>query len=179
MSKAYWHPFSKSHRNFSMKSFQKCAVCSQAADKSCSGCKNVYYCSLNHQKEDWKRHKNSCAPYSVSTKDGVKVLILRRNVPQGTILLDETSIFHVPESNGIKVDSICLVCGLHMISATDSRCSICTWPVCGLNCEAVWSKCVDLVELFQFRCFFFSIRCTGTTNARFLRPVNSDTNRIC
>lgn len=118
-------------------SFQKCAVCSQQSIKSCSGCKNVYYCCYNHQKVDWKRHKDICAPYSVSIKDGRKVLILRKNVPPGAIIMDETPIFHVPESNGIRVNGVCVVCGLHMISSTVNRCSVCTWPVCGVDCESV------------------------------------------
>ncbi|KAI0035531.1 hypothetical protein K488DRAFT_82972 [Vararia minispora EC-137] len=28
--------------------------------KACSGCKNVWYCSPEHQRQDWKRHKHLC-----------------------------------------------------------------------------------------------------------------------
>jgi len=30
------------------------------ATKKCSGCNSVYYCSQEHQKEDWSRHKITC-----------------------------------------------------------------------------------------------------------------------
>lgn len=38
----------------------RCAVCSVPADKRCSKCHKVYYCSAEHQKQDWRRHRPSC-----------------------------------------------------------------------------------------------------------------------
>ena len=43
-----------------------CGYChnqeSQVSFKVCSGCRSVYYCSPEHQKEDWKKnHKAACA----------------------------------------------------------------------------------------------------------------------
>ena len=35
----------------------KCAVCNEPATKRCSRCKVTWYCSVEHQKQDWKRHK--------------------------------------------------------------------------------------------------------------------------
>jgi hypothetical protein len=38
-----------------------CAVCSQkGSGQRCSGCKNVFYCSPEHQKADWRRHRLAC-----------------------------------------------------------------------------------------------------------------------
>eukprot|EP00052_Salpingoeca_macrocollata_P023442 m.205937 g.205937 ORF g.205937 m.205937 type:complete len:598 (+) comp22029_c0_seq5:2577-4370(+) len=41
-----------------------CQVCFQTQDTAailrCSGCKCVAYCSKEHQKDDWARHKNAC-----------------------------------------------------------------------------------------------------------------------
>lgn len=40
-----------------------CGVCG-ATDgdlKRCSGCKGIWYCSREHQKADWKRHKRECS----------------------------------------------------------------------------------------------------------------------
>lgn len=36
-----------------------CLVCGQLG-KLCTGCRTVAYCSKEHQKQDWKRHKSDC-----------------------------------------------------------------------------------------------------------------------
>lgn len=38
----------------------KCNVCKQDASSRCSACHQVYYCSGEHQKSDWKFHKVTC-----------------------------------------------------------------------------------------------------------------------
>ena len=39
----------------------KCAICSEPADKRCQQCKSVWYCSRDHQVADWKGgHKKRC-----------------------------------------------------------------------------------------------------------------------
>ena len=40
---------------------QNCAVCHINAKNTCSKCRSVYYCSKQHQKQDWKTHKKECA----------------------------------------------------------------------------------------------------------------------
>ena len=37
----------------------KCALCGAPATKRCSRCKITWYCSVEHQKQDWKRHKKA------------------------------------------------------------------------------------------------------------------------
>jgi ankyrin repeat protein len=37
-----------------------CAKCGKLAVNRCSGCQKVYYCSKDHQMQDWKIHKNNC-----------------------------------------------------------------------------------------------------------------------
>ena len=37
-----------------------CNVCGKDATKFCSRCKLVYYCCVEHQKSDWKKHKKTC-----------------------------------------------------------------------------------------------------------------------
>lgn len=39
-----------------------CAVCNNQTHRRCSRCLNIYYCSTEHQRQDWKRHKSECAP---------------------------------------------------------------------------------------------------------------------
>ena len=44
-------------------SSKKCAVCGKTEGlMACSRCKTTMYCSPQHQKEDWKRHKPLCKP---------------------------------------------------------------------------------------------------------------------
>jgi len=37
-----------------------CIICNQPTEKRCSGCKDVSYCSTEHQKEHWRNHKQEC-----------------------------------------------------------------------------------------------------------------------
>lgn len=43
----------------------KCYVCQTWSSLKCSNCVNIYYCSVAHQKQDWKRHKLECHPFEV------------------------------------------------------------------------------------------------------------------
>lgn len=45
--------------------FSKCAVCSIESKMKCSNCANVFYCSVAHQKDNWKAHKKECYPIQV------------------------------------------------------------------------------------------------------------------
>ncbi|KAI8116489.1 Zinc finger MYND domain-containing protein 10 like protein [Lucilia cuprina] len=38
----------------------KCANCLGEAEKKCSNCKNIYYCSRKCQLDDWTQHKHNC-----------------------------------------------------------------------------------------------------------------------
>eukprot|EP01084_Bolivina_argentea_P128994 227901_1 len=42
------------------KIYRTCAVCTASANKRCSGCKRVYYCSEQCQSNHWKQHKKEC-----------------------------------------------------------------------------------------------------------------------
>lgn len=43
------------------KGVKRCHVCGLRADKLCSACRGVSYCSRVHQKEDWRAgHKHQC-----------------------------------------------------------------------------------------------------------------------
>lgn len=43
-----------------------CEICGVPANLKCSNCKNVIYCSKEHQKAHWKKcHKNECKCYEV------------------------------------------------------------------------------------------------------------------
>src|SRR3989338_1263566 len=37
-----------------------CQVCDADATSRCAACKEVFYCSVDHQRSDWKDHKEDC-----------------------------------------------------------------------------------------------------------------------
>ena len=41
-------------------SIQSCEICHKKSDMRCSRCHSVFYCSADHQKQDWKQHKVKC-----------------------------------------------------------------------------------------------------------------------
>ena len=39
----------------------KCEICNSKLNLSfCGRCKSIYYCSKEHQKQDWPEHKKNC-----------------------------------------------------------------------------------------------------------------------
>jgi hypothetical protein len=38
----------------------KCIICQKVTERYCSQCKLVYYCSKEHQLQDWKNHRTYC-----------------------------------------------------------------------------------------------------------------------
>ena len=60
----------------SLLNVNECAVtkCPNFANKRCSRCKSVYYCSVEHQKEHWVNHKSLCIiPITASSSSSKKI----------------------------------------------------------------------------------------------------------
>lgn len=50
------------------KPMDNCPVCKKLSTLKCSNCVKVFYCSVEHQRQDWKRHKHNCRPFEVINK---------------------------------------------------------------------------------------------------------------
>lgn len=48
------------------KAIDYCFVCKELSSLKCSNCVKVFYCSSQHQRQDWKRHKRECRPFKVN-----------------------------------------------------------------------------------------------------------------
>ncbi|CAH8639258.1 unnamed protein product [Heterobilharzia americana] len=68
-----------------------CPTCGCKANKTCSKCKTVCYCSKVHQVLDWKRHKSECGSKCESRCDAMKLLFERN-----TFLLPEYRLCSEP-----------------------------------------------------------------------------------
>lgn len=86
-----------------------CVICNIDASLKCQGCQSVTYCSVEHQKNHWKSHKNDCKPYEVifhlqkkithflsikylqitSSPELNRFIRASRDIPAGTIIFTE------------------------------------------------------------------------------------------
>ncbi|VDC04686.1 unnamed protein product [Peniophora sp. CBMAI 1063] len=67
-----------------------CASGATANDlRVCAKCRNVWYCSAEHQRQDWKRHKAMCASHQAAQQTGASVSasLVQRGYPESRVLL--------------------------------------------------------------------------------------------
>ena len=111
----------------------ECPICQKEATRVCSGCHCVFYCSAEHQKEDWKFHKANCRPYIIKRNELYgRYCVAARDLPQGTIIMSEGPLVVGPKRSSLP---ICLGC--HKRVDGSYRCTKCTFPLCGPECEEV------------------------------------------
>lgn len=46
-----------------------CVVCRAETNLGCERCRNVYYCSREHQQQHWRTHHSTCAAFAATTND--------------------------------------------------------------------------------------------------------------
>ncbi|XP_059479054.1 SET domain-containing protein SmydA-8-like [Neocloeon triangulifer] len=116
-----------------MSSEGKCAVCFIEAAQQCAGCKAVYYCGREHQKQHWGRHRFECRPVKVA-EDSVqgRYLVATKNISQGDLIFTDSPLLIGPKM--VCTSPVCLGC--HQLAAVDCPCPGCGWPLCSLNCAS-------------------------------------------
>jgi len=107
-----------------------CAHCSGPANQRCTGCHITFYCSRDHQKQHWKKHKSSCCAYKVcfSTEIG-RYLVATRDLKPGEMVVSETPLVIGPMAVTVP---ICLAC--YKVSDGKFSCPKCGWPMCNATC---------------------------------------------
>jgi hypothetical protein len=75
-----------------------CFVCDSLGTKVCSKCKIAHYCSSEHQKEDWKRHKLECAV--ITNKSAEFSAIMKANKCRVAEGKNKLPVYSVREARG-------------------------------------------------------------------------------
>lgn len=113
---------------------QECGVCKKIATQCCSNCNQIYYCSREHQKMDWRNHKSKCTPYKIEVNNLLgRHLIATRNIKAGDVIMKKSPLIIGPKTACLP---LCLGCH-KTISVINNiyRCSKCNWPMCDSICE--------------------------------------------
>ncbi|XP_017892836.1 SET domain-containing protein SmydA-8-like [Ceratina calcarata] len=115
-----------------------CSVCNEPAAFKCSGCKQQFYCKKEHQRLDWPKHKLKCLAFEIRESPELgRYLIASRDLNPGDSILSETPLVWGP---ALRTDQrICVGCG-RKCTKTDTRCMICLWPACDVNCTGLRDK---------------------------------------
>jgi hypothetical protein len=140
----------------------KCAVCKKSATQTCSACGQVFYCAREHQKQDWKQHKNFCVPFKITTDEVLgRCVVATRNLRPGEVLMKQSPLILGPK---VVSAPLCLSCHkkLNLEEKARYECDKCKWPLCGQECEAS--------PLHRAECQVFA-------QAGFVPTVKSDNSR--
>ena len=110
-----------------------CAVCKKEAALRCSNCKGQFYCTKDHQRDDWQRHKSTCRAWEIKENSELgKHLISTRDLNPGDLIISELPIVFGPAPH--TDERVCVGCGSRHIPA---RCLGCSWPACRIDCAGL------------------------------------------
>ncbi|KAJ8923003.1 hypothetical protein NQ315_001551 [Exocentrus adspersus] len=135
-----------------------CEVCRGEAERRCSACKLVFYCSAEHQKEHWKEHRDACRPYEVCSSGQLgRYLKAKRDLhPSDVIFIDSPLVFG-PKPHRIAEGAFpCVGCCRLLDDQTCARCPCCFWPVCSLDCTGLKTP-----QLHGFECNVLKLKPPG------------------
>ncbi|CAG7732485.1 unnamed protein product [Allacma fusca] len=105
-------------------------------------CKRVSYCSREHLKEDWGKHRDrDCFPAVIlSKRSGGFAVTATRQLLEGQKIIREKPLVLVPFlkfNSGVRSPTpvLCLGCCRILPPTSDYHCSVCKWDLCGVDCE--------------------------------------------
>ncbi|XP_029037775.1 SET domain-containing protein SmydA-8-like isoform X2 [Osmia bicornis bicornis] len=156
-----------------------CAVCGKETIHKCSACGNAYYCSKQHQKEDWKRHAQSCRAFKLAESPTLgRYYVAARNIKVGEIVLkDDLPLVAGPMHNSLPV---CLGCYTELHENNAVPCTKCGWPLCsnckdhGTECDFTSSRRDDKVSITEFGYPHPTYQCINVIRALSLRNNNAE-----
>nr|XP_033204798.1 SET domain-containing protein SmydA-8-like isoform X1 [Bombus vancouverensis nearcticus] len=160
-----------------MESQTTCAICGKNAIHKCSACGNVYYCSKQHQKEDWRNHAKACKSFKLAEDSLLgRHCIATRNIKVGEIVLkDDEPLIAGPMYNCAPV---CLRCYTVLNETIAVACEKCGWPLCqdckdhGLECNFSSSRRDHKVSITEFGHPHPSYQCITVIRALASKDVN-------
>ncbi|CAL8092384.1 unnamed protein product [Orchesella dallaii] len=139
---------------------EKCSVCGKPASKKCSGCSLAFYCSSQHQRADWSRHKIDCYPYSIKPMEGQVglCLVAEKWLPADTITVGEYPLVIFQDHSEFTGEGLqklleisksylynCPGCSTGKIPIISQgkvhKCSGCGVPLCSPGCETNPEHC--------------------------------------
>ncbi|XP_055837912.1 SET domain-containing protein SmydA-8 [Episyrphus balteatus] len=110
-----------------------CKICSKETKSKCSNCNQVYYCSGEHQKSDWKNHKQVCHPFKIEQTEKLgRHLVTTRKIKPHEIILKESPLTRGPSQ---VTGPVCLGCLDGVDEENYVPCQECGWPLCSKECE--------------------------------------------
>ncbi|KAF4518908.1 hypothetical protein B566_EDAN006746 [Ephemera danica] len=120
----------------------ECAVCQLPASQRCGACREVFYCTREHQKQDWSRgHKARCRKkensYAIH-EDAVlgRYLVATRDINAGEVIIREVPIIEAPAQ---FTPPVCVICYESLTPDNARACDRCGWPSCN-DCWIQLSK---------------------------------------
>ncbi|XP_014209828.1 protein msta-like [Copidosoma floridanum] len=151
-----------------------CAVCKISAKQKCGGCRSVFYCSRDHQKQHWKEHSRSCRAYKMMETEAVgRHYIAQRRIEAGEVVIREEEPLLL--SPPLDTQAICLGCYVALSPETSRPCRDCGWPLC-LTCNSHGPECgftqryrTSKVSVTEFGLTHPKYRCIGALRALCLR----------
>uniref|UniRef100_A0A1A9W9S4 MYND-type domain-containing protein n=1 Tax=Glossina brevipalpis TaxID=37001 RepID=A0A1A9W9S4_9MUSC len=116
-----------------MNAMNPCKICAAETKNNCSNCKQIYYGSTEHQKQDWKSHKRNCLPFKMVINSQLgRHLVTTRNIKLFEVVMKETPSLRGPSQ---ATPPVCCGC-LNIIEPSNyTNCELCGWLLCGRECK--------------------------------------------